>query len=84
MAATTVTGAARSGAGAHLGGRRVDDLLGGQVALVADNELVDALGGVAVDLTEPARVRAGQAWSAARYATPTTAKRREAAGRTTS
>jgi hypothetical protein len=36
-----------------LGGVVVDDLLGGQVALVSDEELVDVFAGVAVDLLEP-------------------------------
>lgn len=37
----------------HLGNGILDDLLVGHIALVADKELVDALGGVTVDLLQP-------------------------------
>jgi len=39
--------------GKRLGRRGVDNFLGLEVGLVADEELVDGLGGVAVDLREP-------------------------------
>ena len=37
----------------HLRRGKVDNLVGGEVALVADEQLVDVLGGVAVDLLQP-------------------------------
>lgn len=43
----------KSMASTHLSDVVVHDLLVGHIALVADEQLVDALGGVAVDLLQP-------------------------------
>ena len=37
----------------HLGNGVLDDLLVGHIGLVADQQLVDALGGISVNLLEP-------------------------------
>ncbi len=53
----------REGRCTYLGRGVVDDLLGGQIALVADEKLVDILSGVTVDLLEPLLdVREGLLW----------------------